>query len=32
VHYDELPPAQRLKDTIFHAVVRGVLMQHGLID
>lgn len=27
--YEQLPPAQRIKDTIFHAVVRGVLMQRG---
>jgi len=30
--YDQLPPAQRLKDTIFHAVVRGVLLKHGLLS
>lgn len=29
--YDQLPPAQRLKDTIFHSVVRGVLLKHGLL-
>lgn len=29
--YEQLPPAQRLKDTIFHAVVRGVLLKHGLL-
>lgn len=29
--YDQLPPSQRLKDTIFHSVVRGVLLKHGLL-
>lgn len=32
VPYDELPESQRLKDTIFHAVVKGVLTKHGLLS
>lgn len=31
VAYGALPEPQRLKDTVFHSVVRGVLMAHGLI-
>ena len=31
VPYEELPPAQRYKDKIFGAVVRGVLLHHRVI-
>lgn len=29
--YDQLPAAQQLKDTIYHSVVRGVLLRHGVM-
>ena len=31
VPYDELPEAQKAKDAIFGAVVRGVLAHHGVL-
>jgi len=31
VPYDELPEAQKAKDSIFGAVVRGVLAHHGVL-
>lgn len=32
VPYDQLPPAQRFKDTLYVTAVRGVLMQYGLLS
>lgn len=32
VPYDELPPEQRVKDSIFTSVVRGLLFVEGLCD
>ena len=30
VAYEQLPPSQRIKDTIFFSVVRGILFQYGM--
>jgi len=32
LHYADLPPEQRIKDTLFHASARGVLIRYGWLS